>query len=72
MAQLVRVDSGGQTLSRRTRRAATGRTRSPGLARPRWDRRPGSGRGGSLPAVDRERVRSGEVCEGIRGAPGSR
>ena len=56
MAQLVRADSGGQTLSRRTRRAATGRTRILGWARPRWDRRLGSGRGGSLPAGGREEV----------------
>ena len=68
--QDVREDSGGQTLtlSRRTRRAATGRTRSLAGARPRWDRRPESGRGGSPPAEDRERVRWGEVSVGARGA----
>ena len=31
--------------------------------RPRRDRRPESGRGGSPPAADRERVRWGEVCD---------
>jgi len=60
--RIAQPGGGGQPLSRRSRRAATGRTRSQGRARPRWDRRPGSGRAGTPPGADHERVRSGEVC----------
>ncbi len=60
------------TLSRRTRRAATSRIRSPSLARPRWDRRLGSGRAVGLPGAVNGRVRSGEMCAGARGAGGWR
>ena len=45
MSRIVHADSWRRTVSRRTCPAPTGRTRTLGWGRPRWDRRPRSGRG---------------------------
>ena len=67
-AEAVGKGSGTSPFSGRPRGAGAGRTRTRGLVRPRWDRRPESGRVGSPPAEDRERVRWGEVCgDGLTG-----